>query len=489
MLNTTILDDAPWQGRIFTGSWHEARGGVSTVLEPATGATLGIVGAAGIEDLTDSLEQARDAQRTWAAAPYSERAAVMRRAGDLWQRHSREVEHWLIREAGATRAKATYEVRGAAAECFEASSLPSHPLGEVIPSERAWMSMTRRLPVGVVAVIAPFNAPLKLAIRSVAPALALGNAVILKPDPRTAVSGGVTLARIFEEAGLPAGVLHVLPGAADVGLALVDHPAVRAVSFTGSTAAGRAVGQIAARRFIHTHLELGGNNALIVLEDADLDRAVGAAMQGTFFHQGQVCMASSRHLVHESIYEEFVQRLADQTAQLTVGDPAVEDVALGPIIDDRQRDKIHALVTDSVQAGAKLITGGSYEGLFYRPTVLADSGPGIPAYDSEVFGPVAAVARFSTLDEAAHLASDSEYGLSLGILTSDVTTGLALAERIPTGTAHINDQTINDEANAPFGGMFDSGTATRFGGAHANIEAYTETRWITVRQETPAYAM
>ncbi|MEU5535057.1 benzaldehyde dehydrogenase [Streptomyces sp. NPDC020362] len=488
-MNSTILDDAPWQGRLFTGSWCDAHGGVNTVLEPATGAPLATVGAAGIEDLTHSVEQARDAQRSWAAAPYSVRAAVLRRAGELWQQHSQETARWLIREAGATRAKAAYEVQGAAAECFEASSLPSLPLGEVIPSERAWMSMTRRVPVGVVAVIAPFNAPLKLAIRSVAPALALGNAVVLKPDPRTAVSGGVTIARIFEEAGLPAGVLHVLPGGGDIGSALVDHPAVRAVSFTGSTAAGRAVGQIAARRFIHTHLELGGNNALIVLEDADLDRAVGAAMQGTFFHQGQVCMASGRHLVHESIYEEFVQLLAERTAQLTVGDPTVEDVALGPIIDERQRDKIHALVTSSVNAGATLKTGGSFEGLFYRPAVLADSGPGIPAYDSEVFGPVAAVARFSTLDEAAHLAAASEYGLSLGILTSDVAAGLALAERIPTGTAHINDQTVNDEANAPFGGMFDSGTATRFGGAQANIEAYTETRWMTVRQEIPGYAM
>jgi benzaldehyde dehydrogenase (NAD) len=264
----------------------------------------------------------------------------------------------------------------------------------------------------------------------------------------------------------------MLPGGAEVGSALVAHPGVRAISFTGSTAAGRAVGQLAAGRFIHTHLELGGNSALIVLHDADLDRAVGAAMWGTFFHQGQICMASGRHLVHESMYDEFVRRLADRAAQLRVGNPAVEDVALGPIIDDRQRDKIHSLVTDSVQAGAKLMTGGAYEGRFYRPTVLADAGPGVPAYDNEVFGPVASVARFDTLDEAAALASDSQYGLSLGILTADVAAGLALAQRIPTGTAHINDHTINDDATAPFGGMFDSGTATRFGGTSANTSLH-----------------
>lgn len=484
-----FLDAEQWQGRLFTGSWRVPDGGSSRVIEPATGADLGTVGVASTEELATSIEQARDAQRAWAAAPHGERAAVLRRAGELWQRHSAEIQQWLIRESGATTTKAVYEVRGAAAECFEASGLPSLPTGEVLPSERAWLSVTRRVPVGVVGVIAPFNAPLKLAIRSVAPALALGNAVVLKPDPRTAVSGGVTIARIFEEAGLPAGVLHMLPGGGDVGSALVEHPGVRAISFTGSTTAGRAVGQIAARRFIHTHLELGGNNALIILADAELDRAVRAAMHGTFFHQGQVCMASGRHLVHASIYEEFVQRLADRTAQLTVGDPAVDDVALGPIIDDRQRDKIHALVTGSVRAGARLMTGGSYEGRFYRPTVLADAGPGIPAYDSEVFGPVASVARFKTLDEAADLAADCDYGLALGILTSDVAAGLSLAERIPTGTAHINDQTINDEANAPFGGMFNSGNATRFGGAKSNIEAYTDTRWITVRQEIPTYSM
>lgn len=484
-----FLDAKQWQGRLFTGSWRAPDGGFSRVVEPATGADLGTVGVASTDELATSIEQARDAQRAWAAAPHGERAAVLRRAGELWQRHSAEIQQWLIRESGATTAKAAYEVHGAAAECFEASGLPSLPTGEVIPSERAWLSMTHRVPVGVVGVIAPFNAPLKLAIRSVAPALALGNGVVLKPDPRTAVSGGVTIARIFEEAGLPAGVLHMLPGGGDVGSALVEHPGVRAISFTGSTTAGRAVGQIAARRFIHTHLELGGNNALIVLADAELDRAVRAAMHGTFFHQGQVCMASGRHLVHASVYEEFVQRLADRTAQLTVGDPAVDDVALGPIIDDRQRDKIHALVTGSVRAGARLMTGGSYEGRFYRPTVLADAGPGIPAYDSEVFGPVASVARFKTLDEAADLAADCEYGLALGILTSDVAAGLSLAERIPTGTAHINDQTINDEANAPFGGMFNSGNATRFGGAKSNIEAYTDTRWISVRQEIPAYSM
>jgi benzaldehyde dehydrogenase (NAD) len=339
----------------------------------------------------------------------------------------------------------------------------------------------------VVGVISPFNAPLILSIRSVAPALALGNAVLLKPDPRTAVCGGVALARVFEEAGLPAGVLHVLPGGADVGAALVSDPHTRIISFTGSTAAGRAVGELAGRHLKRAHLELGGNSALVVLDDVDLDQVISAAAWGSFFHQGQICMTTGRHLVHESVYDEYVQRLADKADHLPVGDPATEQVALGPIIDAAQRDKIHHLVTSSVEAGAKLAAGGTYQDLFYRPTVLAGAGPDVPAYDQEVFGPVAPVARFGTIEEAARLAADSEYGLSLGILTGDVTRGLALAERIPTGIVHINDQTVNDEALAPFGGVLASGTGSRFGGAAANIEAFTESRWITLRGDVAGY--
>ncbi|HEX3781218.1 MAG TPA: aldehyde dehydrogenase family protein [Pseudonocardiaceae bacterium] len=251
----SFLDEQVWQGRIFNGRWVPAEGGSRDVVEPATGETIGAVGLAGPTDLGCSVGQARDAQRAWARAPHSERSGVLRRAADLWRRHAEEVQDWLIRESGSTRNKAAYEVRGAIEECLEASALPSLPIGDMLPSEQPRLSFTRRVPLGVVAVIAPFNAPLKLAIRSVAPALALGNAVVLKPDPRTAVSGGVTIARIFEEAGLPAGVLHVLPGGADVGSALVANPTVRAVSFTGSTTAGRAIGAAAARRFLRTHLE------------------------------------------------------------------------------------------------------------------------------------------------------------------------------------------------------------------------------------------
>lgn len=483
----SLLDGQSWHGRIFTGSWQISTGGDSAAVEPATGNELGRVGLAGLGDVTASAAQAAVAQRDWAATRFPERAAVLRRAGEALQRHTEELRDWLVRESGGIPGKAYFELGHAAQSCYEAAALPARSPGELLPSAAPRLSMVRRVPAGVVGVIAPFNGPLALAMRSVAPALALGNAVLLKPDPRTAVCGGVAVARLFEEAGLPPGVLHVLPGGADVGAALVEDPHVRVISFTGSTAAGRAVGELAGRHLKRAHLELGGNSALIVLDDADLEQAISAAAFGSFFYQGQVCMTIGRHLVHDSLYPEYVERLAAKAEAMPVGDPATGQVALGPLIDAHQRDRVHQLVTSSVVAGARLAAGETYRDLFYRPTVLADAGPSIPAYQQEVFGPVAPVTPFATVDDAVKLASGSEYGLSLGILTANVTRGLELAERIPTGIAHINDQTINDEAHVPFGGVLASGTGSRFGGAAANIDAFTETRWITVRGDIPRY--
>ncbi|SNS88118.1 benzaldehyde dehydrogenase (NAD) [Streptosporangium subroseum] len=483
----TLMDAKTWTGQVFGDGWNTSRAGDAAVVEPATGAELGRVGIAGPEDVASAAVRAVRAQREWAAASFEDRAAVLRRAGRLFEEHAAEIDDWVVRETGAVRPKAELETHIAAQECYEAAALASQPLGEILPTSKKRLSLARRVPVGVVGVIAPFNFPLILAIRSVAPALAVGNAVILKPDPRTAVSGGVAIARVFEEAGLPPGLLHVLPGGAETGQALVGDPLVRVISFTGSTAAGRAVGEACGRLLKRAHLELGGNSALIVLDDADLDLAVSAGAWGSFLHQGQICMTTGRHLVHASIAEEYVARLAEKADHLPVGDPMGGQVALGPLIDAGQRDKVHGLVTASVEAGARLAAGGTYEGLFYRPTVLADLPAGAPAYTQEVFGPVAPVMPFSTVEEAAALASDSEYGLSLGILTRDVMKGLALADLIPTGIVHINDQTVDDEATAPFGGVGASGTGSRFGGGGANIEAFTETQWVTMQGDIARY--
>jgi benzaldehyde dehydrogenase (NAD) len=346
--------------------------------------------------------------------------------------------------------------------------------------------MARRVPVGVVGVIAPFNFPLILSIRAVGPALALGNAVLLKPDPRTSVAGGVSLARVFEEAGIPPGVFAMVPGGAEVGEALVTDPNVQMISFTGSTRAGRSVAALAGQHLKRTHLELGGNSAIIVLDDVDVERAVSVGAFGSFMHQGQVCMTTGRHLVQRGIAEQYTATLAEHADHLPVGNPATDQVALGPIIDEKQRDNVHRIVTASVDAGAKLAAGGTYEGLFYRPTVLSDVPTDAPAFREEIFGPVAPVVPFDSIDDAVKLAGDTEYGLSLGVLTSNVLRGLEIADRIPTGVVHINDQTIGDEVVNPFGGVKSTGTS-RIGGPEANIESFTTTQWVTMRGDLPDY--
>ncbi|OIJ66499.1 aldehyde dehydrogenase family protein [Streptomyces mangrovisoli] len=478
----SLLEPKTWQA----GRPGPLSGPEYTVTEPATGEALGTVTLAGGEDVALAARAGRAAQHAWARAPHFARAAVLRKAGDLFAAHAAELREWIVRESGSIPGKADFELHVAAQECYEAAALASRPAGQVLPTEAPRLSYTRRVPVGVVGVIAPFNAPLILSIRSVAPALALGNAVILKPDPRTAVCGGLALAAVFAEAGLPEDLLHVLPGGADVGQALVADPQVPVISFTGSTAAGRAVGEAAGRHLKRAHLELGGNSALVVLEDADIEAVISTAAWGSFFHQGQICMTTGRHLVHRSLYDEYVDRLAARADSLAVGDPHRAQVHLGPIIDAAQLAKVHALVEGSTSGGARLAAGGTHEDLFYRPTVLADVGDTTPAYAEEVFGPVAPVRVFDTADEAAALAADGAYGLSLGIVTRDAARGLDLAERIPTGIVHINDQTVNDEAVAPFGGVAASGTGSRFGG-DANLEAFTDVRWTTVRGDVAQY--
>ena len=483
-----LLDDRAWAGKIFSGTWVDGSGDAYAAVEPATGAELAQVGAASPADVAKAAERAADAQRDWARLPYDQRARVLRRAGQLFVEHADELNDWIVRESGALRPFAEFQTLAVASEeCWEAAALASAPYGEMLRSNQDRLSLTRHLPVGVVGVISPFNAPVILSIRAVAPALALGNAVVLKPDPRTAVCGGVALARIFAEAGLPEGLLHVLPGGADVGEALVVDPLIRVIAFTGSTRAGRAIAAAAGQHLKRAHLELGGNSALIILDDADLEKAASTGAFGSFNHAGQICMATSRHLVASAVARDYVDALAEHAARLPVGDPAGGHVALGPPIDAKQRDNVHRVVTDSVSDGARLVTGGTYEDLFYRPTVLSDVPLTAPAYDEEIFGPVAPVVTFDTLDDAVRLASATEYGLSLGILTRDVAKAMTLAERIPSGLVHINDQTVNDEAVAPFGGVGASGTGARHGGTRANLEAFTETQWLTVRAEQPPY--
>lgn len=481
-----FFNESVWAGKIFNGDWIDAANGDLLVQEPATQTLLTTAGEASVDQALEAVKTASIAQVEWSKTKPEERASIMRKAGDLWHQHEVELMQWIIKETGAIPPKAGLEAHMAQEICYESSALPSHPMGIVIPSNNDHWSFSRRRPAGVVSVIAPFNFPLILSIRSVAPALALGNAVVLKPDPRTPISGGYVIARIFEEAGLPKGLLHVIPGGAQVGSAIVTAPEVRVVSFTGSTNAGRKVGELASQHLKRVHLELGGKNSLIVLPGADIAMAASAAAFGGYLHQGQICMATSRVIVHDSIYDEFVAALGEKAANLPVGDPAQGQVALGPIIDKQQITRMASLVDQSVAAGATLVTGGTYDGLFYKPTVLANVTPEMPAYNEEIFGPVLAVSKFRTTSEAIKLASDTEYGLALGIL-GDVGAAMEIADSVPAGLIHINEMTVGDEPNIPFGGVGASGNGSRFGGAEANIEAFTEVQWLTVRSEIAPY--
>jgi benzaldehyde dehydrogenase (NAD) len=383
--------------------------------------------------------------------------------------------------------KAAFEVQLVLGELWEAAALPTQPWGHLLPtSEPGRESIARRVPLGVVGVISPWNFPQILSVRAVAPALALGNAVILKPDVQTPVSGGILVARLFEAAGLPEGLLHVLPGDGEAGSALTEDPNVAMIAFTGSTAVGRKVGEAAGRSLKRVSLELGGNNALIVLDDADLEVASSAGAWSAFLHQGQVCMTAGRHIVVESVADAYLERLAKRAENLPVGDPYTGQVALGPLISQRQLDNVDRIVSETVAAGATLRAGGSHQGLFYRPTVLSDVTPSMAAFREEIFGPVAPVIVVKDEDEAVRVANDTEYGLVAAIQTGSTERGLAVADRLRTGIVHVNDQTLNNDAFAPFGGTGASGNGSRFG-SQSSWDEFTQWQWVTSRPQAHGF--
>ena len=483
---SNFLNADSWDGKLFGGQWIPAKAGKLDVLEPATGHVLTSVGNAAPADVVKATADARQAQLAWVAKPYEERAVIFRAAARLIGENMVELTDWIVRETGSIPPKAQVELNAAIGILHEAAAMLTQPHGLLLPSNPGRMSIARRLPHGVVGVISPFNFPLILSIRAVAPALATGNTVVLKPDPQTPVTGGFLIARIFQEAGLPEGCLHVLPGDGAVGAALVTDPNVAMISFTGSTAAGRKVGELAGRHLKKVTLELGGKNSLIVLDDADIDIAASNAAWGAYLHQGQICMSTGRILAHKNIAESLTAKLAEKANHLPVGNPATGQVALGPIISKRQLDHVDGIVKDTVAAGAKLRAGGSHEGLFYRPTVLEGVKPGMRSFEEEVFGPVASVIVFDSDDEALALANNTAYGLSAGIISKSYGRAMSLANKLNCGLIHINDQTVADEPHIPFGGRGASGNGGRHGGP-ANWEEFTQWQWITIREDAHAY--
>jgi benzaldehyde dehydrogenase (NAD) len=387
----------------------------------------------------------------------------------------------MTREMGKVKAEAGGDVQEAIDMSLYMAGEGRRLFGQTTPSElRDKFNMSVRMPIGVVGVITPWNFPLILAMRVVAPAIALGNVVVLKPDVQTPVCGGVLIAQLLADAGLPEGILHVLPGGAEPGEALVTDPNVNVVSFTGSTAVGRRVGELAGKHLKKVILELGGNNALIVLADADVETASSAGSWGSFLHQGQICLTTGRHLVHESIAADYLDALTARAQALRVGNPTDPDVALGPIINERQLSNVDRIVQDTVAAGATLRTGGTYDGLFYQPTVLEGVAPTARAFTDEIFGPVAPVTTFSTEEEAIALANGTEHGLTAAIHTRNVARGLQVARAMRTGMVHVNDTTVNDAPHVPFGGMGASGNGGRHGSI-ANWDEFTQWQWVTVK--------
>jgi benzaldehyde dehydrogenase (NAD) len=481
-----LADESTWSRRIYSDGWVDAPTTIEST-EPATGEVLATAGAGNAEAVASAAASAARAQPEWVATPISERMAIIRRAAELLERHRPELTRWLVREGGAIPPKADNEISASIGQFEMAAALISHPLGQLLPTMvPGRTSMARRVPVGVVGVICPWNFPVVLPARSVGPALALGNAVILKSDPNTPVSGGVLLARIFEEAGLPEGVLHVMGGGAEVGQALVEDPNVRMISFTGSTATGRKVGEAAGRNLKRMVLELGGNSPLVVLEDADIEAASSAGAWGSFLHQGQICLAVSRHLVHESIADDYVKALAERASHLPVGNPDKDEVALGPIINEKQVQRVERIVEESVSQGARVVTGGGHEGPFFEPTVLSDVTDSMPAFTDEIFGPVAPVIRFKDDAEAVELANKTDYGLVAAVQSGSQHRAAAVAEQLHAGMVHVNDSTINEEPPAPFGGFGSSSNGGHFGGV-ANLELWTEWQWVTSREKAEPF--
>jgi benzaldehyde dehydrogenase (NAD) len=481
-----LLDESRWTGKIFSDGWVDAPVTIETV-EPATGEVLGTAGGGDAEAIGRAARSAAAAQAAWAATSLADRIAIVKRAGEIMEANREELTGWLIRETGSIPGKVAHEITASIGQLDQAATLASHPLDvelESLTPDRT--STARRVPLGVVGVITPWNFPYVLAMRSVGPALALGNAVVLKPDANTPVTGGVAIARLFEEAGLPQGVLHVLPGGAEVGKALVSDPNIRMISFTGSTAAGRQVGETAGRGLKRTILEMGGNCPLVVLDDADIEAASSNGAWGSFLFQGQICIAVSRHLVHESIADDYAAALTERAQRLPVGNPATDEVALGPIINEKQLARVRRIVDESVAQGATVLAGGTNDGPFFAPTVLGGVTPGMPAFAEEIFGPVAAITTFRDDDEAVALANATDYGLAAAVQSGSEERATAVANRLRAGMVHVNGQTVNEEPPAPFGGLGCSSNGGHFGGV-ANLDLWTEWQWFTSQAKATPY--
>ncbi|MGB7390665.1 aldehyde dehydrogenase [Marinomonas sp.] len=457
-------------------------------IDPVTGNVASTAAAATIDDVNRAVSSAHDAFKTWSKTNPNERRQRLLKAADIMESKSAEFAQLMLTETGSTTMWSGFNTMLSAGLLREAAAITTQVGGEVIPSNKlGTLSMSVHKPKGVCVGIAPWNAPVILATRAVAMAIACGNTVILKVSEICPATQSL-IGQIFTEAGFPAGVLNILSNAPEdapeIVKALIEHPLVKHINFTGSTKIGRIVGRLAAENLKPALLELGGKAPLIVLHDADIDGAVNAALFGAFMNQGQICMSTERLIVHKDVADEFSQKLSARAALLTTGDPRNE-VLLGSLVSLDAAEKMNQLIQDALAKGANLTAGGGIKGTMVEATLLDNVTSKMRIYQEESFGPVKSIIRVKSVEEAIHVANDTEYGLSAAVFTRDIQRALQVANHIESGICHINGPTLGDEPQMPFGGMKDSGYG-RFGGT-SSIAEFTDLRWITIEDPKQHY--
>ncbi|MFE5402046.1 aldehyde dehydrogenase family protein [Streptomyces sp. NPDC056580] len=464
------------------GEWRQGSGSWDVIdFNPYDDEKLASITIATVDEVDQAYRSAARAQKQWAATnPYARRT-VFERALRLIEEREQEIADLIVAELGGTRVKAGFELHLVKEFLRESVNLALRPEGRILPSPADGKeNRVYRVPVGVVGVISPFNFPFLLSVKSVAPALALGNGVVLKPHQNTPIAGGTLVAKIFEEAGLPGGLLNVVvTDIAEIGDAFIEHPIPKVISFTGSDKVGRHVATVCASHFKRAVLELGGNSALVVLDDADLDYAVDAAVFSRFVHQGQVCMAANRVLVDRSVAEEFTEKFVAKVRTLRTGDPRDPQTVIGPVINSQQASALSGVVEQALAEGATALVHGTTTGNLVEPSVLTGVPAGSALLQQEVFGPVVFLVPFDGEEEAVRIVNDTPYGLSGAVHTGDIERGVAFAKRIDTGMFHVNDGTVHDEPLVPFGGEKHSGLGRLNG--ETTVEAFTTVKWISVQ--------
>ncbi|MFI7495556.1 NAD-dependent succinate-semialdehyde dehydrogenase, partial [Kocuria sp. M4R2S49] len=452
------------------------------VENPATGEVIATMASATRADSQAAMDAAADAQESWARTPARERSEILRRAFDLVQERAEDLALLMTLEMGKPLAEAAGEVKygGEFLRWFAEEAVRDYGRYLDTPEGNLRMLVTHK-PVGPCLLITPWNFPLAMATRKVAPAVAAGCTMVLKPARLTPLTSQY-FAQLMLDAGLPAGVLNVVSSAsaAAVSEPIMADPRLRKVSFTGSTPVGKQLMKLATDNVLRTSMELGGNGPLIVFEDADIDKAVAGAMAAKMRNMGEACTAANRLLVHESVVDEFVEKMAAKMAALTVGNGVDDGVSVGPMVEAKARDSVEEFVTDAVERGAKVVVGGARvdgPGYFFAPTLLRDVPVDARAVTEEIFGPVAPVVTFTDEDEAVALANSTEYGLASYVFTENISRGLRIGDRIEFGLMGLNVGVISNAA-APFGGVKQSGLG-REGGAEGLAE-YTTTQYIGV---------